>query len=208
MQEVDPTSEFSGLMSEMEDVPQGRTSPAPKFQLKSISATHENIMNWLILNRGSNLSKCAAQFGITQSWLSTLIHSDAFQGRFKEKQKEVGIYVASSVPEKLSALSDVAIEKLSQELENSDNPKFILDSFDKILHKAGYAPASAKNPNPAGQLNITNATVNVVSSGDLAEARAFMASKGKAFVEGETAQENTKLIEQADNDDNNSPERI
>lgn len=157
-------------MDTMDDPLDGLNLPEPaRQQVKDLSHTHEQVINWLILNPHLKLRECADHFGYTQSWLSTLIHSDAFQAQLKSRQEQVFAQVAGSIPEKLAAAADVAIEKLSEKVEKSEDPEFILDAFDKILHRAGYAPASAKNPGG----NTVNNTLNVfqVDKATLASAR-------------------------------------
>lgn len=145
-------------------------------ELTRLSTTHEMLMNWLILNPEKSLRECADHFGYTQSWLSQIIHSDIFQHALKEKQNRVFLRVAESIPEKLARAADVAVEKLADHLERTEDPEFILSATDKILHRMGYAPASARNPggNPIGA-PATNVQQNFfLTAGDLADARGLM----------------------------------
>lgn len=145
---------------------------AESVQVQSLSHRHEAVMNWLILNPERNLRQCADELGYTQSWLSTLIHSDIFQAKLKERQDIVFSVVAADVPEKLRGLASIVTDQMAEMLEKNTDKNFTLDSFDKIMHRAGYAPASARNPggNPAVQVNNTF----VVSREELAQARASM----------------------------------
>jgi len=148
------------------------------IQVKHLSHTHDMIINWMIANPERNLRHCADHFGYTQPWLSTLIHTDLFQAKLKERQNEVFSMIASDVPTKLNALADLAVEKLSEKLSSVEDPKFVLDAFDKIMHKAGYAPASQKNP--GGTAPQTQVNVFTVSRETLAQARQGMFSVGEA----------------------------
>jgi hypothetical protein len=109
-------------------------------QLQNISHTHDQIMNWLIANPEKKLAECAAHFGYTQAWLSQIIHSDIFQAALKERQGVVFGRIAASTEERLAGLAFLATEKLTDALEKTGDNGFILDSFDKIMHRAGYAP--------------------------------------------------------------------
>ena len=122
------------------------------MDLERISHTHDMVMNWMLENPHRKLMDCAAYFGYTQAWLSTMIHTDAFQAKLKEKQADVFSAVAADIPLRLAGLAGMAISKLEDELEKSNNGEFILDSFDKILHRAGYAPSKAA-PSMAVQNN-------------------------------------------------------
>lgn len=143
-------------------------------ELKRLSHVHEQLLNWLVLNPDRSLRECADTFGITQSWLSSIIHSDLFQHALKEKQMAIGARVAQSIPEKLRRAADIAVEKLAEKLEETEDPEFILDATDKILHRMGFAPQSARNPagSPLGAPQQQNNFF--ISAADLQEARAIM----------------------------------
>lgn len=152
-----------------------------KYSLKRISHVHDLVMNWMLLNPQKSLRECSEYFGYTQAWLSTLIHSDIFQARLKEKQELVFAQVAQSIPRKLTAVADVALEKLGEMVADSTDPEFVLDVADKALHRMGFAPASARNPagSPAQHNNgpVQNNTF-IVGASDLADARDMMRKVG------------------------------
>lgn len=147
-----------------------------------ISHTHEQIINWLVMNPEKSLRECADSFGYTQPWLSQLIHSDIFQAALKQRQLQVAARVAASIPEKLQAITDIALEKLGDQISKSEDPDYILDVADRALHRMGYAPASARNPaGSPSQLGVQNQTnVFMLSPDDLAQARNLMRLAGTA----------------------------
>lgn len=114
--------------------------------IQKVSHTHEMLLNWLIENPEKSLRMCADHFGYTQAWVSQIIHSDVFQAQLKLRQGEVFSRVAADIPEKLRGLADVAIEKVGEALEKSEDGEFALDVFDKTMHRLGYAPSTARNP--------------------------------------------------------------
>lgn len=144
-------------------------------QVIRLSHTHESVMNWLVLNPDRSLRECADYFGYSQSWMSQLIHSDLFQHALKEKQLAVSVRISDSIPQKLRRAADIAVEKLADHLEKTEDPEFILDATDKILHRLGYAPQSARNPGgspnsgPVGQQNNF-----FITAGELSAARELM----------------------------------
>lgn len=162
---------------------------AESKQLVNLSHTHEMLMNWLVLNPEKSLRECADHFGYTQSWLSSIIHSDIFQAALKEKQLAIQARVAGSIPEKLRRSADIALDKLATKLEETEDPEFILDATDKILHRMGYAPASSRNPAgpPSGHVHQQNNFF--VTGADISAARELMqASSGLALArEGDPA---------------------
>ena len=162
--------------------------------IQKISHTHEAILNWLILNPERSLRECADAFGYTQPWLSTLIHSDIFQMALKERQQNVANRVAQSIPERLQSVADVALDKLATMVEVSEDPEFVLDASDRVLHRMGFAPQSARNPagSPSqGLVQNTQNNVFILGEADLAEARQIMANVAGIPAGGD----NTALIE-------------
>jgi hypothetical protein len=146
-------------------------------EIARLSHKHEQLLNWLVLNPDRSLRECADVFGFSQSWLSQVIHSDLFQHALKEKQLAIGVRVADSIPQKLRRAADLALEKLTGKLEDTEDPEYILDATDKILHRMGYAPQSARNPAGGPGLGAPAQQNNFfISSGDLQEARALMQS--------------------------------
>lgn len=145
-------------------------------QVKKVSFTHEALIQWMLENPSRHLRDAAEYFGYTQSWLSTIIHSDAFKQQLIKRQNQVAFQVAADIPSRLRGAAHVALEGLTRQLETTEDPEFLLDATDKLLRNMGYGPASSRNP---GGQTITNNTQNntfLVSSDDLAEARALIGS--------------------------------
>lgn len=136
-------------------------------EIKKISYTHEAMINWLISNPDRYLKDAAAYFGVTQPWLSTIINSDIFQAKLKERQDAVFASVASGIPEKLRACADIALERLAEKLTVVDDPELLLDASDKLLGRMGYSPAKASTVIN----NNTQVNTYSVSSEVLAQAR-------------------------------------
>lgn len=153
-------------MSRMETAPQND-------YISRLSHTHEQILNWLLVNPERSQRECADHFGYTQAWLSRLIHSDLFQAKLRERQEAVFLHVAQDIPAKLRGLADIAIERVTELVSNTEDPGVLVDVFDKTLNRLGYAPASARNPLPA---NVIQNNVVLVSPDDLASARGVVLS--------------------------------
>jgi hypothetical protein len=140
--------------------------------IQKVSYSHEAIILWLLENPHRPLRDCAAYFGYTQPWLSTVIHSDAFQTQLKARQDEMMIVTGQDIREKVRVATDIALEGLTRKLSESEDGDFFLDATDKLLGKMGYG--QNKNPAPLVVNNIVSVTRN-----DLAEARAKMIGNGK-----------------------------
>lgn len=173
--------------------------PAPaRTQLKRLSPTHENMINWLIANQDQPLRVCAAAFGVTQSWLSCVIHSDIFQAKLKRRQDEHFARISTGLTEKLKVLADVAVERLTEKVETSEDPKFLRESFDSVLGKLGYAPNRNGNLPPVMQQNNF-----FVSKEDLAKARDGILQKSvAATIEQSVVPSLPQPMENSDASDN------
>ena len=109
-------------------------------------------MDWMLENPGGALRDCAVYFGYTQAWVSTVIHSDIFQAKLRERRGDIEAVVAADIPAKLRAVADIALEKLAAQLESSDNAGFIHETADMVLNRLGYGPKSS--PGPVGGVNV------------------------------------------------------
>lgn len=144
--------------------------------IKKVSYTHEDIMNVLIANPFATLAEIAAITGYSVPWLSQLINSDIFRAQFNEKRGEVFVAIMQDVPAKLNALAHRSIDRLAEKLEVASDPDFILDAFDKVMHRNGYAPSSQRQP---GALQVQQNNF-FVSPADLQAARQRMLNHATA----------------------------
>jgi hypothetical protein len=162
---------FEQMLADAEAQNRSATRLGPRPELKSVSHVHESVMNWMIANPQRSLAACAQEFGYTQAWLSTMIHSNLFQARLREKQDVLFGDLATSLNDKLAAGADIGVTKLVSQLERSEDPKFIKDTTTMMLDKLGFG-ASARLGTPN---TIHNAPVQqnyyMASAADLAEAR-------------------------------------
>lgn len=143
------------------------------YEPKSLSIRHDLIMNWLIANPHLSQRECAAFFGVSETWLSIIIHSHAFQARLAEKQRELFSATVASIRDKLESVAHISLDRLAEVISESDDPEYILDAADRALHRLGYAPRTGSSAQPN---NVTqyNTQINVVDRQSLQEARALM----------------------------------
>lgn len=149
------------------------TPPPTRPELKNLSHMHEAIMNWMLVNPARPLRECAAFFGVTQAWLSCIIHSGCFQARLKEKQDAIFNTAALDITTKLGALADVGVEKLQEQLETSENPKFIKEVTEMALTKLGFGTPRPAAGAVSGQ-NVQQNNFYVASQADLVAARKML----------------------------------
>lgn len=125
------------------------TSPMP---IQRLSATHHAIADWLIANPGKNqMERCATKFGYTRAWLSTLIHTDAFQALLRSKQEDVFHEVVVPLKEKIAGVAHAGLDRLGEHLDKADF-KETADVTKDMLAALGYGPKAV----PAGGVNQNN----------------------------------------------------
>lgn len=170
-----PDASFEQQVQALQDSEANTKAPAPRTQLLNVSHVHDAIMNWMIANPERSLRECAQAFGYTQSWLSTMIHSNLFQARLKEKQEQVFSGIAVSINEKLAAGADIGVTKLVEKLETSEDPRFIKETTQMMLEKLGFGAATRVAG--AGQVNNGPVQQNfyMASPADLEQARGKIA---------------------------------
>lgn len=81
-----------------------------------LNHTHEAIARWLLENPTRSLRECAQFFGYTQSWLSCIIHSDAFQVKLNQMQKEADAVVVLDVPARLRGIASSTLDGIAQQI--------------------------------------------------------------------------------------------
>ena len=140
-------------------------------ELKNISVKHDQIMDWLIANPLLPLSACAAEFGITQSWLSCIIHSDLFQAKLAERQEEVFGEVALSVKDRITTLAHESLRRMTDKVMVENDLEKLTNASEVALKALGFG-----QPKPGAGVG-PQVTVNVVSRDILAEARRRMETK-------------------------------
>jgi len=140
------------------------------FQLSKLSHRHDAIMNFMLLYPKKTLKECAEYFGLTQAYLSVVIHSDIFQARLRERQDAVFNGTVLHLRDKLEALAHLTVDKLMEKVSDSNDPEFIRDTAAQTLAQIGYGPKG--NPAQPAQSNVQ---INIgVDSNTLAEARKLM----------------------------------
>jgi len=97
------------------------------------------------------LRAVAAHFGYTQPWLSTIIHSGAFQAHLAELQGAADERTIADVPARLRGLATAAIDKLGEQLEFAEGTgpasridrMFVRETADMALKALGFGRGAA-----------------------------------------------------------------
>lgn len=109
--------------------------------IKKVSHKHEAILDMMLANPQMKLRDIAREMGVSQSWLSCIIHSDAFQRRLSARQEEIFNATLLPLKDKIAGAAAVAVEKLSESVENASpaaDREFVLDATEKLLKAAGF----------------------------------------------------------------------
>ena len=107
-------------------------------EIQKVSARHVQIMDFILANPTAKMGEVAAAFNVTPSWLSTIIHSHAFQDQLARKQEEMfdsGVLQPLGV--KLTAAADLTLDKYMEKLETMDANQ-LGQNADKLLGRMGY----------------------------------------------------------------------
>ncbi len=150
-------------------------SAPSKPTIKSLNFSHEAIIRWMLENPQRTLGECAKEFGYTQSWLSIIIHSDAFQSKYAELNGNADALVVADIPAKMRGIASMALEGLGDQIEMAVQERtiaprdFLLKTSEALLKSLGYGQKQTVNINAHA-----GATTNVVDADTLQRARAKM----------------------------------
>lgn len=130
---------------------------ARKPAIHKISHRHEAIADWLIAHPDKPLAACARQFGVTQAWLSIIIHSDAFRALLERKRAQA--FAATVIPlrQKMLGIAHAAYDRLAEKVDEVEDPRLLLEIADKTAAKLGYGgrgAAAINAENVAVQQNV------------------------------------------------------
>lgn len=140
---------------------------AESAQVAKVSIKHDAILDVLVANPTLRRSEVAAMFGVTVPWLSTIIHSDVFQEKLRERQDLVfDVAVIRPIQDKLLGMANQTVERLMEAVQFESDPKTLNTILDTTLKNLGYGQKSVGAP--VNQQN--NFTFNVTKE-ELADAR-------------------------------------
>lgn len=122
-------------------------------EIQKMSITHEAILDWLVLNPERSRGECAEAFGVTEPWLSTITNSDCFQVRWRQRRMMLDANVTKLAEAKMRGVVDKGLERLDMLVETNPDPRFVLETTDKLLARLGYGPKTA---GAIAQQNVQN----------------------------------------------------
>lgn len=149
-----------------------------KPTLRKVRNMHVAIADYMIANPEASQRKIAGEFGVSESWLSIIINSDAFKEHLHAKNQEVFDTHVVPLRTKLLGVANLAVEKLGEKVSTAVDPDFILAAADKTLHRLGYAPSKGPDPAAPPQVNQQN-NFYMVDKDLLAGARERIVGRGE-----------------------------
>lgn len=117
---------------------------------RGMSPTHLLIAEWIVQNPGGTYSEMGDFFGYSVPWLCTLCNSDMFKAHIHSRIKDIQAVTTQDVPEKMRVLATLACDKMMEQLNKATVPEQVIDSFDKVMHRYGYAPNARTGMQPQG----------------------------------------------------------
>lgn len=116
-----------------------------------MSSKHEAILQFMIANPTLKMSQVAASFGVTPAWLSTIVHSDAFQNQLARRHDELfDVAVVQELGDKVTAAAHLTIDEYLEKVPTLSADQLIT-STDKLLGRLGYG---SKNGNGSTVFNV------------------------------------------------------
>ena len=116
------------------------------IQIAKVNWWHHSIIEWLIANPEKSLAECADKFNVTQSWLSVVKNSDAFDQLFQERRAEHFSNTSKGLVERVEKLAELTVDRLTDVIENEEVTfKALHATADLALSKLGFGSTSARN---------------------------------------------------------------
>lgn len=145
--------------------------------IKRVSAWHEELMDFMLAQPRAGLREAADYFGISQSWLSTVKNSDAFQERWAERRGLHSSAIDQGIRQRVEGLAEVTIETMTRKIEKEGESmglSTLREVSETALKSLGFGNKNANVNAPLqGQGNTTiHGNVVMIDRNVLAEARA------------------------------------
>lgn len=133
--------------------PEDRFVREPGRPFKEIKWTHELAIDLLLQNPEWTQRELAKYFGYSETWISLVVSSDAFQAKLAERRDEIlNPEVKASIEERFRALANHSLNRLHAKLENpnvSDN--LVLRSVELAAKALGLG---ARPPQVSANVNV------------------------------------------------------
>lgn len=196
---------------------------AQSASIAKMSHRHEAILNYMLCNPTHPMSLVAGQFEVSQAWLSTIVHSHAFQDQLARRKDEFfEVAVLQDLGSKLGAAAHQTIDAYLEKVPTLSADQLI-SAQDKLLSRLGYGTNAKGGTINADVVNIQNNHVtkdvleearNRIGTNQVGEASSPAALQDKSTnsgteIEGALVREESKLrVNGAVRDDKLHPESV
>lgn len=127
-------------------------------EISKINYTHDALIDAIIANPEMTQRQFAAVFGYTESWLSVVMNSDAFQEKLAERKEEiVNPILRASIEDRLKAVAQTSLDNILKQMTlQPADMKTATKALELSTRALGYG---AKAPQTAVQVNIAPVAV-------------------------------------------------
>lgn len=145
---------------------------------KRVSYTHADMVDFIIMNPTATGALIASRYGYTQSWVSMILTSDAFQEQLAARRQElIDPTIVATINERFRGLTARSIEVLMHKLEQPAVEASVAircaELGAKVQGVGGFAPPPVPNEDHllrlAGRLSALNRPTKEVINGDFQE---------------------------------------
>lgn len=135
-------------------------------QLKALRPKHHSIMDFLLANPKIPYSAVAAEFGVTQAWLSTVINSDVFQSQLRLRRGLMDDHVNRDIVSRLHTIAKKGLGEMEAILDDEEvSASTKLEVAKTSLTALGYLGSKGGSPvNVTVQNNTQNNNLSVRST--------------------------------------------
>lgn len=117
--------------------------------IERVKYSHDAMIDLMIAQPMISQGELAAHFGYTQTWVSRVINSDAFQARLALRKEEIiDPVIVASMEEKMKAVAakslDIVLEKLNT-IGNFDNALKAFEATSKAMGYGARQPQAVQN---------------------------------------------------------------
>lgn len=138
-------------------------------QLKTLRPRHHAIMDFMLANPRIPYSGVAAEFGVTQAWLSTVINSDIFRAQLNARRGLMDEHVNRDIVTRLQGLAKKGLSEMESILDDEEvSAATKLEVAKTSLTALGYLGSKGSSP---VQVNIqSNTQNNITTRSDILQA--------------------------------------
>jgi len=119
-------------------------------EIAKVGTWHESLIAYIVANPSQRRSEVARHFQVSPAWLSTVINSDVFQARLRERQDEFFGAATAPIRERLEGIAHLAIDRMEDKLPFENDLSEIREVAKLALTSLGFGNgANGKNaPGP------------------------------------------------------------